>query len=36
MDAQEAAHRPHREPLLIQDDERVLHFTSLVKYAVTF
>jgi len=36
MDAQAAAHRPHREQRAMLGDERVSHFASLAKYAVAF
>lgn len=36
MDAEQAAHHSQRKPLLMMGNERVLHFTSLAKYAVAF
>ncbi|MND35526.1 hypothetical protein D3C80_261660 [compost metagenome] len=36
MNAQKAAHRPHRKLQAMQGNERVFHFASLAKYAAAF
>ena len=36
MDAEQATHHSHREPLLMLGNERVLRFAFLAKYAVAF